>query len=82
MAWSCAIRPPTSVYFSCVSTASISATFGHGAPQPPPGLGTSMVVRSAMEVLQRMIERVKAGPPFTYVEGLSQIHCREQDAPP
>ena len=34
------------------------------------------------EVLQRPVERVETGPPFTYVERLGQIHSREQDTPP
>ena len=74
------MRPPTSVHFSCGSTASISATFSHGPAQPPGGLGTSMVGRSATEVLQRPVERFETCPSLTYIQGLRQIQRREYDA--
>lgn len=79
MPWSWVISPPTSVHFSCGSTPSISATFGHGAPQPPGGLGTSMVRRSTTERLQRTIESVQPCPSLADVERLSKVQRSEHD---
>ena len=68
MPWSWVINPPTRVHFSCGSTASISATFGQGAPHPPGGLGTSMVGRSTTERLQRTVECVEPRTSLANIE--------------
>lgn len=82
IAWVCVPKPPTSVQLVWGRTAaSISATFGHGAPQPPAGLGTSTVRRSAMEVRQRAAERIETGSPLAHLEGLGQVQrCEHHSA--
>lgn len=77
MPWSWVMRPPTSVHPSCGSTASISATFGQGEPQPPGGLGTSIVSRSATEPGQRIDESIETNPTLTDVERLGEVERRQ-----
>ena len=50
IACSCVIRPPISVHRFVGSTRAISATFGHGSPQPPAGAFTSNVGRLSSSV--------------------------------
>jgi len=72
--------PPTSVHLSWDNTASISATFGHGVPQPPAGVATSMIGLSATEPAEGSVQRIDSGTAFADVEGLGQVECGEDVA--
>ena len=80
MLWSCVISPPTSVQLSCGRTASISATFGHGAPHPPGGLDTLRVGRSTTESRQRIVQVVEPDPTLARVQRLSEVESGEHGA--
>lgn len=54
-------------------TASISAAFGHGDPQPPGGVATVIVGRSATQLLQRLAQCAQAGTSLAHVERLGQV---------
>ena len=74
IAWVCVPKPPTSVQLVWGRTAaSISATFGHGRPQPPGASARWVVGRFVTESLQRDRQTVQPGTALADVERLGQV---------